>query len=110
MAMAAGVRVIIAGLPLADLYAWGREPSGMWWGLASWNGPDHHRPITRSGWVPARCVVRPAGSRADVRLLRIKLPVERNAWPLLWFVDGVRVEHLGAVPDPSRLAQPVPRG
>jgi hypothetical protein len=105
MGAAPGVRVIVAGLPLADLHAWGREPSGGWWGLVSWIGPNHHRPLTRSAWVPAQCVVRPAASRADPRLVRLRLPVERAAWPLIWFVDGVRVEHLGAVLDPSRLAQ-----
>lgn len=110
MAGSPGVRVIIAGLPLADLHAWGREPSGAWWGLVSWTGPDHHRPVTRSAWVPAICVVRPMGSRSDPRLVRLKLPAERGAWPLVWFVDGVRVEHLGAVVDPSRLAQGLAAG
>lgn len=122
MAAAPGIRVIIAGLPLADLHAWGREPSGAWWGLVSWksvswngvswnsassnsassNSADHRRPVARSAWVPAACVVRPAGSAAQPRVVRLKLPVERGAWPLLWFVDGVRVEHLGAVRDPSQ--------
>lgn len=105
MASSPGVRVIIAGLPLADLHAWGRERSGTWWGLVSWTGPNHHRPVTRSAWVPAACVVRPAGSRSDPRLARLALPVEPASWPRVWFVDGVKVEYLGPVADPSRLAQ-----
>lgn len=98
--------VVIPGLPLAELHVWGRDVEGGWWGLASWSGPDHMRPTFRSAWVPAHRVQRPPGRADRAPLLALRLPADRATWPLIWFTDGVRVDHLGAVDDPEILEQP----
>lgn len=102
--------VVIPGLPLADLHAWGRDPDGIWWGLCSWPGPDHMRPSFRSGWLPGHRIQRPASQTGRAPLAMIGLPSDHSLWPLLWMRDGVRVDHLGAVPDPETLEQEKKRG
>jgi hypothetical protein len=102
--------VVITGLPLADLHLWGCDPGGAWWGLASWHRGAHLLPMERSAWLPATCLSLPSDAVHAARLPRIRLPPDRAMWPLLWRLDGVRLEHLGAVADPATVAQTIRPG
>jgi hypothetical protein len=101
--------VIVAGLPLADLLAWGVEPAGSWWALITWSS-DYQRPdqpARFSAWVPARELtpsLYPAQQRAYRDVLRVQLTADQASWPWPWTRGGVWWRHFGATADPGQLA------
>ena len=104
--MAPSVRVDLTGT-LAHLHAWGRDPSGAWWALASWagtsSGPDGgQRPVRRSAWFPARTVHASTYAGVDTyrTLVRLALGPDPEGWPWLHVLPGNVYEHLGRVTAP----------